>query len=136
MLFSLAFTLLTSSLAEGYSPMLLIMLYKVLLTTHFRRHYHSRPRYVWRDDNKYLIISNEAKPWNWWNYMYSKIIYSLSRLTYSSLTKFVMNDISRMQMIQTFTKSYSLRWFLFKYSSANFSKFLFLEGCTKVLKSN
>ena len=40
MLFSLAFTLLTSSLAEGYSPMLLIMLYKVLLTTHFRRHYY------------------------------------------------------------------------------------------------
>ena len=41
--------------------MLLIMLYKVLLTTHFRRHYHSRPRYVWRDDNKYLIITS-TKP--------------------------------------------------------------------------
>ena len=135
MLFSLAFTLLTSSLAEGYSPMLLIMLYKVLLATHFRRHYHSRPRYVWRDDNKYLIISNEAKPRNWWNFLYKKINDKIYK-TYSSEIKFVINDISRMQMIQTFTKSYSLRWFLFKYSSAYFSKFLFLEGCTKVLKSN
>ena len=33
--------------------------------------------------------------------------------------------ICRMRMIQTFTKSYSLRWFLFKYSSAKFFKFLF-----------
>ena len=60
----------------------------------------------------------------------------ISERLYNSQTKFVINDISRMQMIQTFTKSYSLRWFLFKYSSANFSKFLFLEGCRKVLQSN